>query len=364
MPRPWSRSTPEGTDAGHSGTDNSGTDELSDILDHMSEGVVVLGPDLRPLIGNLSARRLLGMSTTSLPRRLPSEEIVSVAASARDDASAHEATVKLFFPAATTLQVRAAPLDGGRTLLTLRDMTQEVMAQRVRKEFVSHASHELKSPVASMQALAEAVHKALEDDPDAAARFSEKLVGESERLGRLVNDLLDLSRLEDPAASPTEAIDLSLLAGREIDEIRDAATQKQIELTCSVGENVWVRGDEQQLGLLIRNLLENAVRYTSDAGHVHIDVSLGDTDVTITVSDDGIGIPREAQGRVFERFYRVDRARSRERGGTGLGLAIVKHVAELHGGSVELESELGQGSKFVARFPRLPTEGHVRSIAG
>ena len=189
------------------------------------------------------------------------------------------------------------------------------------------------------------------DDPEAAARFSERLVMESDRLGRLVNDLLDLSRLEDAGATPTESICLSDVAQREIDLIRPAAEDKGIELTANLGQEVWIKGDDSQIGLLVRNLLENAIRYTAGGGHVAIEVGENDSEITVTVSDDGMGIPRDAQSRVFERFYRIDRARSRDRGGTGLGLAIVKHVAELHGGRVDLVSDLGEGSTFTARFP-------------
>jgi signal transduction histidine kinase len=354
----------EGTSKHSPRTSGPGTHiELNDILDLMTEGVVVLGPDLKPEVTNAAARELLGLRVGSLPPRLPSEELIGLATRAQEEESAQDELLTLFFPSSSTLKVRAVPL-GGRILITLRDVTQEVLAQKVRKEFVSHASHELKSPVASLQALAEAIHQAMGDDPEAAARFSERLVMESDRLGRLVNDLLDLSRLEDAGATPTESICLPDVAQREIDLIRPAATDKGIELTANLGREVWIQGDDSQIGLLVRNLLENAIRYTAEGGHVAIEVDQDDTEITVTVSDDGIGIPRDAQSRVFERFYRIDRARSRDRGGTGLGLAIVKHVAELHGGRVDLVSDLGEGSTFTARFPRVLTDERIRSIAG
>jgi two-component system phosphate regulon sensor histidine kinase PhoR len=146
--------------------------------------------------------------------------------------------------------------------------------------------------------------------------------------------------------------------------IRPAAADKNIEITASLGQEVWIHGDDSQIGLLVRNLLENAIRYTPEDGHIGIEVTQDENDAIVRVRDDGMGIPRDAQARVFERFYRIDRARSRDRGGTGLGLAIVKHVAELHGGRVDLESNLGEGSTFTARFPRMPSEERIRSIAG
>jgi signal transduction histidine kinase len=330
----------------------------------MAEGVLVLDHDLKPVLANRAARDLLGLRNDELPPRVPSEDLLAVAATARDEDAERDATLRLFFPADSTLQVRAAPLSHGRLLITLRDVTQELMSQRVRKEFVSHASHELKSPVASMQALAEAVHKALEDDPEAARRFSERLVAESDRLGRLVGDLLDLSRLEDAGTALTEAVNIAAIVRDEVDQATPSAAEKRIHLKARCSDDVWLRGDEQQLRLLVRNLLENAIRYTHDDGHVDLDVTTTGGHAVVTVRDDGMGIPRDVQARVFERFYRIDRARSRERGGTGLGLAIVKHVAELHGGRVEVSSELGEGSTFTAHLPLPPSEDRVRSIAG
>jgi len=330
----------------------------------MGEGVLVLDPDLKPALANHAARRLLGLRDEGLPPRVPSEELLAIAAATRDQGVDQDATLKLFFPTDSTLEVRAAPLAHGQILITLRDVTQEVMAQLVRKEFVSHASHELKSPVASMQALAEAVHQALEDDPEAARRFTERLVAESDRLGRLVGDLLDLSRLEDPGTILTESVDIGDTLRQEIDLAQTSAAEKRIDLTSRIEGPVWLKGDEQQLRLLVRNLLDNAIRYTSEDGHVVATVATSGSDAVVTVTDDGIGIPQDAQGRVFERFYRIDRARSRERGGTGLGLAIVKHVAELHGGRVEVASELGEGSTFTAYLPLPPSHERVTSIAG
>jgi two-component system sensor histidine kinase SenX3 len=295
---------------------------------------------------------------------VPSEELLTVAVTARDEESEQEATLKLYFPADSTLQVRAAPLTEGELLITLRDVTQELLAQRVRKEFVSHASHELKSPVASMQTLAEAVHQALEDDPGTARRFTERLVAESDRLGRLVSDLLDLSRLEDAGASVSEAVDISHVVSQEVDQAQSVASDRRIDLKAHIAEHIRLLGDEQQLRLLVRNLLDNAIRYTPEDGHIVVRLTVADGAALVSVADDGIGIPRESQARVFERFYRIDKARSRERGGTGLGLAIVKHVAELHGGRVELHSELGEGSTFTAHLPLPAHFDRVASIAG
>lgn len=336
-----------------------------ELFDHISEGVLLLDDRLRPVLANAAAGRILGLQSRELPGRLPSEEVVIVARRAREEGAEIEELMTLWFPSRATIKARAMPVDGGRSvLLILQDVTEESLAQRIRREFVAHASHELKSPVASMQALAEAVHQAAADDPTAASRFSHKLVLEATRLGRLISDLLDLSRLEDPATLPEEPMDLGEVAHREVAQARPAAEAKGMELDARVTPHVWVKGDDQQLGLLMRNLLENAVRYTPEGGAIALEVDLVGDMAVISVSDTGIGIPLESQGRIFERFYRVDRARSRDKGGTGLGLAIVKHVAELHGGEVTLSSELGVGSTFTTRIPALKPDADIESIAG
>jgi signal transduction histidine kinase len=265
-----------------------------------------------------------------------------------------------------TLRVQAAPLETDpAVMVVLQDVSEEVRTQRIRREFVAHASHELKSPVASIQALAEALNGAVPDDLEAAERFSARLMNEADRLGKLVSDLLDLSRLEDPVRLPEEPCDLVDVARREVARLEGPAHEAGILLSSRFGNDLFIKGDPQQLGLLVRNLLENAIQYTHAEGHVTISTERTSTEAILRVVDDGVGIPLEAQPRVFERFYRVDRARSRDRGGTGLGLAIVKHVTELHGGSIELTSELGQGSTFGVRFPLLerPAENKTKETA-
>ncbi|MGH2750813.1 MAG: sensor histidine kinase [Actinomycetota bacterium] len=325
------------------------------IIERMTEGLVVLNDLLRPIAANEAARALLGFPQSSLPPRLPSDEVRSVARRALDSAGGVEEDVSIWFPARKSLRVRAEPLEGhGGVVVVIEDVTEELQTQRIRKEFVAHASHELKSPVASMQTLAEALRQAVRDDPAAADRFADRIVFESARLGRLVGDLLDLSRLEGPRVKPEETVDVSSGARRVMQDAEDEARSKNLALHVEIEDGVVVKGDESQMTVLVRNLVENALRYTPEGGRVSVDVYQDDDHAVVRVSDNGIGIPLEAQARVFERFYRVDRARSRDRGGTGLGLAIVKHVADLHGGEVQLESELGRGSIFTARIPALP----------
>ena len=335
-----------------------------EIIERMSEGVVVLDGSFVPLKVNMSARRLLGLRKGPLPSRIGSEEVLAVARRAQAEGRATHETISLW-PELTTVKVQALPLEAqGGVALVFQDITEELTTLRIRRQFVANASHELKSPVAGLQALAEAIRLAVEDDPATAERFSEKLVVEADRLGRLISDLLDLSRLEDPTNLSNRRMDLSRVAHTQFEETKPQARLKRIVFEESVQPDLCVKGDDQQLGLMIRNLLDNAIRYTPDGGSVSAQVFKEGDDAILKVSDTGIGIPLEAQSRIFERFYRVDKDRSRDRGGTGLGLSIVKHVVELHGGHLALESELGIGSTFTVRLPTsAPGKRYMESVA-
>jgi two-component system, OmpR family, sensor histidine kinase SenX3 len=333
-------------------------DVATEVLERIGEGVLLLDDGLRPRFANAAARHMLGFRDPWLPKQVPSDEILSLAREAAAGSDT-ERSITVMFPMPMTLKVRATRLaEPAGILVALQDITQEIGAQRVRREFVTNASHELKSPVAGLQTLAEAVAAAVADDPATVERFSRRMVAEADRLSRLIADLLDLSRLEEQPVPPSTPVSLSIVARGEIETVISTAQEKSIALNVAVEPNVRVVGDEQQLGLLVRNLLENAVRYTPESGTVGLRVHRHGSRAVVEVEDDGIGIPAEAQDRIFERFYRVDRARSRQRGGTGLGLAIVKHVAELHGGELSVESELDRGSTFAVRLPLLDHEPH------
>lgn len=319
-----------------------------DVFERLSEGVVLLNDLLRPVLANRAARELLDVDPDG---HLP-DELMSIVRRAITTQERVEDVIELWNPSRTSVSVTAENLaeDGG-VLLALRDISTEQRANRIRRQFVAHASHELKTPVASIQTLAEAINSAAGDDPDAVEDFARKLLGETARLAKLIEDLLDLSRLEDPGSFSRRPVLVSDVALSEVEIIRARATERRVALEVAVEPNVWTTGDEQQLSLLIRNLLDNAVRYTPAEGTVGLEVMRRDDQVVVVVSDNGIGIPLKAQARVFERFFRVDEARSRDQGGTGLGLAIVRHVADLYGGRVELRSEFGEGSTFTVYLP-------------
>lgn len=262
-------------------------------------------------------------------------------------------------PRGTTLRLLVMPLDiagsEGRALAVVSDVTDRARLDRVRRDFVANASHELKTPVAGIQLLAESAENASSDgDVDMALTFTRQIEAEAARLKRLVGDLLDLSRLET-AAEPDAVTDIRAAVNNAIVGHRAAASRKGLvlepDLTAVRGIDVFAAADVTDVAVALDNLVDNALAYT-DEGSVRIRVKASDALVTVKVTDTGPGIAEEHLPRIFERFYRVDRARSRESGGTGLGLALVKHVVERSGGSVSVSSAIGEGTTFTLRFPR------------
>lgn len=234
----------------------------------------------------------------------------------------------------------------------------------MRRDFVANVSHELKTPVGAIQLLAETV-EAGADDPDFVRDYSGRMRKEARRLGVLVQEIIELTRLQEgDALAEPEVVDVDDVVAEAVDRVRVEADGRQITLVAGGTKGLRVRGDAALITTAVRNLLDNAIRYSEPRTRVSVGVSLDAEDpdiVRIAVVDQGIGIPKEEQERVFERFYRVDKARSRATGGTGLGLSIVKHVAADHGGTVELWSAPGRGSTFTLVLPRLgegePVEG-------
>lgn len=329
----------------------------SEIIERMAEGVLVLNEALTPVLANASARSLLGLPENELPMRVATDEVVGIARRALDDQEAVEEITQVWFPARMALRIHAAPLEDRGVVVVLQDVTQELLTQRIRREFAASASHELKSPVASIQALAEALQDAAHRDPEVTVRFAKQIVAETQRLARLTTSLLDLSRLEEAAEAPRGTSDVSRVVRDALETAHDSIEDAGVALRTDIESAVQVRGDDVQIALMFRNLLDNAIRYTPLDGTVTVSLHRRDGFAVLSVADDGIGIPPESHERIFERFYRVDRARSRDMGGTGLGLAIVKHVVELHRGRIELESTVGEGTTFTVTLPALQAEG-------
>ena len=262
------------------------------------------------------------------------------------------------------LQVRVAGIGQGRVLILIEDHTAARRVEAMRRDFVANVSHELKTPVGAIQLLAETV-EAGADDPDFVRDYSGRMRKEARRLGVLVQEIIELTRLQegDALASPQD-VEVDAVVAEALDQVRVEAQAGGITLVAGGTRGLRVRGDAALITTAVRNLLDNAIRYSEARTRVSVGVGVDPSDETlvrIAVVDQGIGIPKEEQERVFERFYRVDKARSRATGGTGLGLSIVKHVAADHGGTVELWSALGRGSTFTLVLPRLgegePVEG-------
>jgi two-component system phosphate regulon sensor histidine kinase PhoR len=322
------------------------------ILSALDEGIVLFGAGGNVVYQNRSAIRLLEGPTQDARSLVPSSlrELVSSVGRGSDPVSSSDALV-VEGPSGRTLHAAATLIPGeGSVLLVLRDVTEAKRVDAVRRDFVANASHELKTPAATIQALAETIAGAASEDPRAVARFAEQLEREAERLSRVISDLLDLSRLE---GEPGErmALRLDRIAAEEAERSRRRAERAGISLEVASDGPVRVSGSPRDLSLLVRNLIENAIQHTRQGGRVIVSIAVEVDGAVLVVRDSGIGIPAKEQSRIFERFYRVDRARSRQTGGTGLGLSIVKHVAENHGGSVSVQSELGQGSTFTVRLP-------------
>ncbi len=305
------------------------------ILSSMSEGVVLADASGRILYANPAAEGLLPGALT-LPSQLRTEGPVELT---------------LRHPRRRDLKATCLRLGDGRRLVAIQDVTEAKRIEAMRRDFVADASHEMKTPIASIQAVAETLEMAVLDDPDAVPRFMSTLLLEIRRLSALVQDLLDLARLE---GRPPErsVVSLTKVVEQEAARVHPEAEEKGLSVREEIALGVMVAGSPEDLSLALRNLLDNALRYTHE-GEVSVRLWVEDGHAKVEVADTGPGIPGKDLSRIFERFYRVDRARSRETGGTGLGLSIVRHVVEQHNGWVQVESELGRGSRFVLTMPVL-----------
>jgi two-component system, OmpR family, sensor histidine kinase SenX3 len=256
-----------------------------------------------------------------------------------------------FGDASIHLFVRVARLGARYVLLLAEDRTESYRLEEVRRDFVANISHELKTPIGAVTLLAEALESASED-PEQVRRFAKRLTKESDRLSRITQEIIELSRLQaNDALTHPAIIDIDTVIATAIDQSRVMADSNKIQLLSGGDAGTQVYGDEAMLEMAVHNLIANAIQYSPDASRVGVGVSVADGIVEIAVTDQGIGIPEDELDRVFERFFRVDPARSRNTGGSGLGLAIVKHVVQNHGGDIRVWSQPGRGSTFTIRLP-------------
>lgn len=319
-----------------------------EILSALADGALLIRND-RVVFGNAAASQLLGMPVPESVDRLHPPALAEAVREAVSGATV-SVTFELGVPRRWIEAVARRVTNGeNQTVVLLHDVTSRRRVEAMRKDFVADASHELKTPVASIQATAETLVRALENDPEEAMRFAVQVRSSAARLSQIVSDLLDLSRLETKAVE-FDTVRLDRLVAKEVRRMADRAEVEGVDLTVET-EEIQLPGYDKDLRRAIRNLLENAIEFTAAEGKIHVTAKLIGDYAEVAVRDTGVGIPQKDLPRIFERFYRVDQARNRSTGGTGLGLAIVRHVAETHGGSVHVESELGRGSTFKFTLP-------------
>ncbi|HEX3461501.1 MAG TPA: ATP-binding protein [Acidimicrobiales bacterium] len=268
-----------------------------------------------------------------------------------------ERTLDLYGPPRQTLTIGTRLIDDGRrplgVIAIIEDVSERRRLEEIRRDFVANVSHELKTPIGALGLLAETL--TAEPDPAIAQRLATRIHTEAFRVSRIIDDLLDLSRIESEETPPREPIYINLVMAEAVERVKAAAEQRRITIEMDEPDPpIHVIGDRRQLVSAMHSLLENAVTFSSEDGVVRVAGSQVDQDVKLSVADKGVGIPARDLERIFERFYRVDLGRSRETGGTGLGLSIVRHVAHNHQGRVEVDSREGEGSTFTLVLPRPP----------
>lgn len=331
------------------------------ILASMVDGVLVTDSAGKVLLINHSAELICGLQEREVLGKMLPEVFLHVALNdllqktlASGESLRDEITFVL--PVEQIIEVHMAPVQvDGRPLgvvIVLYDITHQRKLEQVRRDFVANVSHELRTPVTSIRAMAETLFDAVDDDPEMTHDFLETIIGESERLTGLLDDLLQLSRIESGRhVLRVERIDICQEIRHVAQRVMAPITAKAQHLVLNLPETAPLDADRNALVQVLVNLLDNARKYSPEGGAITVTVEPQAEVLCISVADTGYGIPQADLDRIFERFYRVDKARSRAQGGTGLGLAIVKHLLELHGGSIRVESEVGVGSCFTVELP-------------
>jgi two-component system sensor histidine kinase SenX3 len=324
---------------------------LRRALDALTSAIVIHDARGRLVLRNRQHAELDANRHVSALVAAAVEQLVGAA---REGAAATQ-TLELHGPPPRTLDITAVPLGTPEALLgtiaVVEDISERRRLEAVRRDFAANVSHELRTPIGALGVLAETLVD--EDDPEVVRRLARHIMAEAERAGRLIGDLLDLSRIEAGGVLVETIVDIATAVTTAADRVAAPAAQRDVKvLVVPPDPATAVVGDERQLVSALVNLLDNAIKYSEPGSVVELEAENDRGWVVITVRDQGIGIPPKDLERIFERFYRVDRARSRETGGTGLGLSIVRHVATNHGGTVEVASREGEGSTFTLRLPR------------
>lgn len=336
-------------------------ERLATILENMADGLIALDGAQKVILINPTAARMFGVQEDdvkgkSLIEMSRNPQLVEAVKNVLETKSVMETEIQLIFPQEITLHSHVAPIVRHQQIhgmvLIFTDITGLRRLERMRTEFVGNVSHELKTPLTSIKGYVETLLD-MEIDHPMVNKFLGVISKESERLSRLIGDLLDLSRLEGKRNGQLVPTRLQDVMDNVITILQTEADKKQIALKVFIPPLLpRVMGIEEQLNQVFINLIENAIKYTSDGGRVVVSAEADEKWVTLRVADNGVGIPPEDLDRIFERFYRVDKARSRQAGGTGLGLSIVKHIVKGHGGDIWVESRVGEGSTFTVKFQR------------
>ena len=331
---------------------------LFDVLDQLDQDVLLLAPGDIALFASPGVEQLNVMKDG----RLLSPELLAMIRVVRRTGITQSGKIEVprgpIGEGVRELTVKVISLQKDlQILVLLSDESEAERVHEVRRDFVANISHELKTPIGALALLSEAVLSA-KDEPEAVVKFASRMQQEAKRLTGLVQEIINLSRLQDSdPLQIAEPLLIGDLIAEAVDQCKTTSEARNIGLTVSNEVPATVFGDRDQLSMAINNLIENAINYSPEHTKVSISTSIEDNIVTVSVSDQGIGIPDSELERIFERFYRVDPARSRETGGTGLGLSIVKHVAAKHGGEIKVWSSQNVGSTFALRLPIYNTSG-------
>jgi two-component system phosphate regulon sensor histidine kinase PhoR len=339
-----------------------GSDDLAHLADLLGVGIVRVDDDLTVRLANRAAHVFLGRRQGALVGLSAMEAFVdnrieAVVRSARETGSATgELTLREAIERIALVRARRSPVAG--IWVVMEDITELRRLQRIRAEFIDNLSHELRTPLTTVRLLTETVVNDIEavELPPRLRDMVQKIDVETGHLVQMVNELLDLSKIEQGTTQlHLDTVDIGAVVEASIERLRLFADRQGVVLRAELpppGDRPLVRGDEERIGQLLVNLLHNAVKFSVEGGEVILRVRVTASDVVVSVVDRGVGIPKADLERVFERFYKVDRARVRGKGGTGLGLAIARHIAEGHGGRLSVESEEGRGSTFTVELPR------------
>ncbi|CAM4140611.1 two-component system histidine kinase PnpS [Lederbergia lenta] len=337
--------------------------QLTGVLANMMSGVLLVNTEGRILLANRAIGHLLGEESENFTGKLHLEvgrsvELSTLIEECLKNGVEIREEVRIFFPKERILDAHLAPYvdDLGETkgiVAVLHDVSDIRRLEKMRSEFVANVSHELKTPVTSVKGFAETLLDGALEDEEILRSFLTIIYDESERLHRLINDILDLSSIEQlQIPLKVENINLTKAVYGTVETVIETAIKKKVKIKLPKKKDVWIQGEKDRIQQIILNLTSNAIAYTPENGQISIGITEGKTDVELQIADSGIGINQSDLPRIFERFYRVDKARSRVSGGTGLGLAIVKHLVDAHRGTIEVNSVEGEGTIFIISLPK------------